>query len=260
MGAKVVAVLNQKGGCGKTTTVLELAACLTFVGSKTLIVDLDSQRNTTYTTGVEGYKSNIYKLLMNRTTLTPAESIVHSQYHGDIIPGSKDMVNIECGFEEMLPDTLKHIIDSIKGDYDFVILDTHPGLGSVIIASLWAADEVIVPITPDQYSIQGLVDLSDTLNKAKTKLNAKFGDMNVLLIKYKHWLNLHKEVKANVEKGVQKFNGTLLNTNIRDSIKVSEAQANQMPLYKYALKEGITKDYLRLAEELINKWGGIHHD
>lgn len=256
MGAKVVAVLNQKGGCAKTTTVLELAADLTLAKANTLIIDLDSQRNTTFTTGITEYKTDIYKLLTGKTAVTPDKAIVHSQYHGDIIPGSSDMVNLECGFERIDPNRLKHIVDSVKSSYDFILFDTHPGLGSVIISTLIAADEVLVPITPDQYSIQGLVDLDNTLKKAKAKLNATFGNMTVLLTRYKGHTNLHKDVKETVANGVKRFNGQLLDTTIRDSIKASETQVKQLPLYKSAPKEGVTMDYLQLAEELINKWGG----
>lgn len=250
---KVIAILNQKGGVGKTTTALELAGCLTYAGCKTLLIDLDSQRNATFTMGAEDYQNDIYTLLTDKVKVAPADVIVHSQYHGDLIPGAREMSNIECGFEQVNPLRLKQIVDSVKDDYTVVILDSHPGLGSVTIASLLATDEIIVPILPDQYSIQGLVDLNETLTKARTKLNATFADMNVLLVKYKYRTNLHREVRAMVEKNIRKIGGHLLDTNIRDSIKVSEAQANQLPLYKYAPKEGITADYVRLTEELVKK-------
>ena len=92
---KVIAVLNQKGGCAKTTTALELAGCLTYAGCKTLVIDLDSQRNATFTMGAEDYQNDIYTLLTDKSKIAPTDAIIHSRYHGDLIPGSKEMSNLE---------------------------------------------------------------------------------------------------------------------------------------------------------------------
>lgn len=253
MAAKTVAIVMQKGGVGKSTTALELAACLTHIGLRALLIDLDSQTNTTYCTAIEGYKHDIYELLTESKNITAAEALVHSQYHGDIIPGAKNMVNIESGHVSVSPLRLYSIIQELKGNYDYILIDTHPGLGAEMVLALAAADEVLVPVVPEPFAVQGLVDLNEILQQVKEKISPSLKTMGVLLIKYSDRLNLHKQVRGMINGYVGQIGSTLFKTTIRNSTKVGEAQGNRLPLHKYAPKEGVTNDYFFLTEEFINK-------
>lgn len=248
--AKIMAIINQKGGVGKSTTATTLAAGLTLKGYKTLAIDLDAQSNLTYTAGAQTGGASILGVITGE--VKAADAIQHIDGIGDIIAASKAL----AGADGYITDTgkeyrLKEAIEPIKGYYDFIIIDTPPNLGILTINALTAADSVIIPAQADIYSIQGIEQLAETMKPVKKYCNPALYIEGILLTRYNSRTILSRELAELAAKLAERLNTRLFKATIREAISVKESQIKRQSLYAYAPTAPITKDYTAFIDELL---------
>lgn len=246
---KILAVINQKGGVGKSTTAAAIAAGLLLKGYKVLAIDLDAQGNLTYNYGAGNSKATALGLLTGEAA---AESTIQHTASGDIIAASKAL----AGADAFIADTgkeyrLKEAIEPIKPLYDYIIIDTPPALGILTINALTAANSVIIPAQADIYSLQGIEQLNETIKPVRKYCNRGLKIEGILLTRFNARSILSREVAELAEQLAAKLNTKLFTTRIREAIAVKEAQISQQSLYSYAPKSNAAIDYLSFIDELL---------
>lgn len=246
---KIIAVANQKGGIGKTTTALALAAGLQRIKKKVLFVDLDPQANATdtYRAEVEGV-GTAYDLLVDGDT----DCIQHTEV-GDIIAGDpnlKDASKLLDGVSAAY--RLKKGLTNIAPNYDYVILDTPPALSVLLTNALTAADTVIIPLTSDRYGLHGLVQLNDTIKDIREFTNPGLQVAGLLLVKYRQ-TTLAKAVDESLPEYAELFGTKIFSTKIRESIDARKAQAVQSGLFEFAPYCTTARDYESFIKELLEE-------
>lgn len=246
---KCIAVINQKGGVGKSTTAATVAAGLSLKGYKTLSIDLDAQANLTYTAGAKTTGATALGVL---TGEAKAENAIQNTDSGDIIAANKAL----AGADAFIADTgkeyrLKEALESVKAAYDYIIIDTPPALGILTINALTACDSVIIPAQADIYSLQGIEQLAETMKPVKKYCNPALKIEGILLTRYSPRSVLSREVAELAEQLAARLGTKVFNATIREAIAVKEAQISQQTLYQYAPKAKVTEDYTALIEELI---------
>lgn len=248
---KTIAVVNRKGGVGKSTTAAALACVLTSKGFKVLAVDLDAQRNLTSTMKARTETKTALAVLTGDIT---AKEAIKSTEAGDILPASKalsgaDAIITETGKEYRL----KEALEEVKDIYDFCIIDCPPALGILTINALTAAQSVIIPAQADIYSLEGIEDLQEILEPVKKYCNTSLRTEGILLTRYSNRSILSREVKQLAEQLAERLGTSLFETAIREAIAVKEAQISQESLLKYAPKAKVTEDYKAFTEELLER-------
>ena len=246
---KVIAIINQKGGVGKSSTSEALAAGLSLKGYKCLAVDLDGQANFSYTVGVRTDGATVLGVLTGEVKVSDA--IQHTE-QGDIIAASKAL----SGADAFISDTgkeyrLKEALEALQGVYDYVIVDTPPALGILTINALTACNSVIIPAQADIYSLQGIEQLADTIKPVKKYCNPSLKISGILLTRYSPRAVLSREIAELAEKLAKKLGTKLFTTTIREAIAVKEAQISQQSLFEYAPKANVTEDYRAFIEEFL---------
>lgn len=250
--AKVITIANQKGGVAKTTTATALASGLKIKGYNVLLIDTDPQCNAsdTYQAEIEDI-ATLYDLLFNKE---PVQNTIQHKSMGDIIPSdpllskAENMLN-NTGREYVLKKAASLILDQ----YDYIIIDTPPTLGILLINALTFANEVIVPVTADRYSLQGLSQLYETIGAAKEYTNPNLKVIGLLLAKYNGRTNLSKEVAEGMPIIAKQMNTVIFDTAIRESTAAKEAQAMRKGLYEHSPNCTTAQDYLLFTEELIKR-------
>ncbi|HDR68772.1 MAG TPA: ParA family protein [Bacteroidaceae bacterium] len=250
---KVIALANQKGGVGKTTTAINLGASLAVLEKKVLVVDADPQANATSGSGFDVRKvtTSIYECLIEDSD--PRKIILNSEIKGfDLIPSHIDLVGAEIEMLNMSNREfiLKRIIDLVKDDYDYILIDCSPSLGLITVNALTAADSVIIPVQCEYFALEGLGKLLNTINIIQKGLNRDLEIEGFLLTMYDSRLRLSNQVTEEVRKHFQQM---VFQTIIQRNIKLSEAPSFGKPAVLYDAESKGAISYLNLAREILQK-------
>ena len=250
---KVIAIANQKGGVGKTTTAINLSACLSEIGQKVLTIDIDPQGNTTSGLGVDKHavENNVYALLLGENTIE--ECIIETEIENQsLISSDVNLAGAEIeliGIDEK-EYILKKAISKIKDNYDFIIIDCPPSLGLLTLNALTAADTVLVPIQCEYYALEGLSQLIHTIDLVQQRLNPNLLIEGVVFTMYDVRTNLSNQVVENVRNNLDaKIYDTLIPRNIR----LAEAPSYGLPINLYDSKSAGAESYRLLAKEVIDR-------
>lgn len=250
---RIIAVANQKGGVGKTTTSINLAACLAEKGKKVLAVDMDPQGNLTSGLGVDkdSVEKSIYELIIGEVDI---KEVINKEVleNLDIIPTSIDLsaAEIELIGVDDKEYILRNAIDQVKDQYDFVIIDCPPSLSMLTINAMTTADSVIVPTQCEYYALEGLSQLIHTVELVKDRLNSKLEIEGVVFTMYDARTNLSLQVVENVKDNLQQ---NIYKTIIPRNIRLAEAPSYGLPINKYDPKSTGAESYMRLADEVIER-------
>ena len=251
--AKIISIVNQKGGVGKTTTAVNLAASLGAIGYKTLLIDIDPQGNSTSGVGINKreVKNSSYDIIIGNASTD--ETIIKTEFKNlFLIASNIDLAaaEIEIVDLEHRESRLKNAILPVRGDYDFILIDCPPSLGLITTNALCLSDSIIVPIQCEYYALEGLSQLMNTVRRIKRQYNDRLEIEGVLLTMYDGRLNLTQQVVREVKKYFQK---KVFRTAIPRGVRLSEAPSFGKPIiYFDAVSKG-SDAYISLAKEIINK-------
>ena len=250
---KIYAVINQKGGVGKSTTAATLWAGLNKRGYKALAVELDGQGNLAYIAKANNGKGQLTALSILTREATAEEAIQHTA-SGDVIAANKEL----AGADDFIKTTgkeyrLKEALESVKGQYDYIIIDTPPTLGILTINALTAADSVIIPVLADIFSIQGIDQLMETIAPVKIYCNPNLSIAGIIIGRYDNRTILTRELTEFFKSLADKIGTKLFKSSIRESITVKEAQLRQENIFDYAPKSNVTADYNAFIDELLEE-------
>lgn len=248
---KVITVALQKGGTAKTTTAHTLGVGLLKKGYKVLFIDLDGQGSLTYSLNATTQNKGIYEALKGIVDIR--ETIQHTE-QGDIIPGADNL----AGMDGELTATgkeykLKELLEPIKNEYDFIIIDTPPALGILSVNALTASDDVIIPLQADIFSLQGVGQLHETIQAIQRYTNPKLNIKGLLLCRYNARSILTRDITGLIENTAKELNTKAFKTRIRECIVLKEAQALQTNVFDYAPNSNAAKDYKNFIEEVLEK-------
>ena len=251
--AKIIAIANQKGGVGKTTTAINLAASLAVLEYKTLLIDADPQANSTSGVGYDPrvIKRSIYECIINDEN--PAEVIQETKTPNlDLLPAHIDLVGAEIEMINLSNREymMKQTINKISDNYDFIIIDCSPSLGLITINALSAADSVIIPVQCEYFALEGLGKLLNTINIVQTRLNPQLSIEGILLTMYDSRLRLSNQV---VEEVKTHFQNMVFNTIIQRNTKLGEAPSFGETIIMHDASSKGAVNYLNLAREIIQK-------
>jgi len=249
---KIIAIANQKGGVGKTTTAINLSGCLGVLEYKTLIVDADPQANATSGVGLDPKNTkNIYDCLIN--DIDPSELIIKTDNpnlhilpsHIDLVGAELEMINLP-NREHML----KFALDKVKDDYDFIIIDCSPSLGLITVNALTAADSIMIPVQCEYFALEGLGKLLNTIKIVQGRLNPELEIEGILLKMYVTRLGLANQV---VEEVKMHFQEIVFDTGIHRNTKLGEAPSYGETIIMHDAKSKGTVNYLNFAREILQK-------
>ncbi len=250
---KVIAIANQKGGVGKTTTAINLAASFAVLEKKVLLIDADPQANATSGSGfdVRNIKTGIYECLIDEQD--PRAAVLHSEIEGfDLIPSHIDLVGAEIEMLNMpnREKILKGVVAKIKDDYDFVLIDCSPSLGLITVNALTASDSVLIPVQCEYFALEGLGKLLNTIKIIQGRLNPDLQIEGFLLTMYDPRLRLSNQVVEEVKKH---FQDMVFDTIVQRNIKLSESPSFGKPVIIYDAESKGAINHLNLAREILQK-------
>ncbi|MCI5851095.1 MAG: ParA family protein [Sutterellaceae bacterium] len=254
--ARVFCVANQKGGVGKTTTCINLAAALSLKGKKVLLIDLDPQGNATSGSGIEkkSLEASIYELLLGESTF--AETVIHGKGRGryDVLPANRDLAGAEVELVNMEHRhfRLRKAIEKELGNYDFVLIDCSPSISLLTLNGLSCADGVIVPMQCEYYALEGLTDLVDTVQAVFSDMNPNLTMIGLLRVMFDPRITLQSQVSDQLK---EHFGERVFDTVIPRNVRLAEAPGYGMPGVLYDPSSKGAKAYKAFAAEILSKLG-----
>ena len=250
---KIIAVANQKGGVGKTTTCVNLCAALTELGVQVLLCDMDPQSNSTSGLGIDKNKStpNMYNVLIEGVNVT--EAIVKTSY-GSLLPSNKVMsgAGVELVNTEGREFVLKGVLSAIRDNYNYILIDCPPSLEMLTLNSLCVADTVLIPVQCEYFALEGLTDLMTTIRMIKKTFNPALDIEGVLLTMYDARTNFSSQVAAEIKKY---FKHKVYNVSIPRNVRLAEAPSHGKPIIAYDRASRGSIAHIELAKEIIRRNG-----
>jgi chromosome partitioning protein len=250
--SRILAIANQKGGVGKTTTAINLGACLAVAEKRTLVIDSDPQGNATSGLGIdkEALTGSIYEVLVEGAAI---DDVIQREVHFpflDVVPATRDLVGAEVELvgRAQRETILRRAVEEVADRYDYVLIDSPPSLGLLTLNALSAADSVLIPIQCEFYALEGLTQLLNSVRAVQRNLNPRLQIEGVLMTMYDQRLNLSKQV---AEEARQYFGPKVYRSAIPRNVRIAEAPSFGKPIVLYDILSVGAKSYLALAQELI---------
>jgi chromosome partitioning protein len=253
MSARIVSVANQKGGVGKTTTAINLAASLTLADRRVLLVDMDPQANLTSGVGAKGQTARagtIYQALTSDVE-EAAPFVLQTRMPGmDLIPADRNLTGAEIDLVTMphRESRLRVVLEKLRADYDYIFIDTPPSLGLLTLNALVAADAVLIPLNCEYFALEGLADLVATLRRVRASFNDRLDIAGVLMTMHDERTNLGQQVAKDIRAFFQE---RVYTTVIPRNIRLGEAPSHGLPAIQYDVKSRGAEAYLALAREVL---------
>jgi chromosome partitioning protein len=246
--SKVIAVTNHKGGVGKTTSTINIGAGLAKLGKRVLLIDLDPQANLSQSLGIKDPTATIYGAIRGEHPLQPVNVLKRL----DVVPSTLDLsgAEIELSSETGREYILRELLDTVKGSYDYVIIDSPPSLGLLTVNALTSADEILIPLQAQYLALQGLSKLLEIVDKIQKRLNKGLRIGGVFITQYDSRKILNRNVVETIE---SHFKETVFKTRIRDNVALAEAPTQGQDIFRYNPTSYGALDYLALCKEIVKQ-------
>jgi len=246
--SKVIAVTNHKGGVGKTTSTINIGAGLAKLGKRVLLIDLDPQANLSQSLGIKDPTATIYGAIRGEHPLQPVNVLKRL----DVVPSTLDLsgAEIELSSETGREYILRELLDTVKGSYDYVIIDSPPSLGLLTVNALTSADEILIPLQAQYLALQGLSKLLEIVDKIQKRLNKGLRIGGVFITQYDSRKILNRNVVETIE---SHFKETVFKTRIRDNVALAEAPTQGQDIFRYNPTSYGALDYLALCKEIAKQ-------
>lgn len=245
---RTISFANHKGGVGKTTSVLNIGAGLAREGKRVLLIDLDPQTNLSQGLGVESSERTIYEALSGRCRLTPVE-VSENLF---LVPSSPDLSRVESEFITRIGGQvrLRKLLSEVEG-FDVCLIDCPPSLGLLTTNAFSCSEDVIVPLTPQFFSVQGIVRLRETIEEVRDSLNQNLNLSGIILTLYNRQKVVHREIASTIEK---MFGDILFGTRIRSSVAIEEAPHQGLDIFRYSPTSNGARDYQDIVQEFLRRF------
>jgi chromosome partitioning protein len=253
---RIIAITNQKGGVGKTTTAINLASSLTHAGSRVLLIDMDPQGNATVGSGIpmRELEITVYEVLLGEANITDA--IQHTEFRFDVLPSHPDLAGAQVEMNDLDEHDyrLRNALSAVRDNYDIVLIDCAPSLNILTVNALTAANEVLIPVQCEYYALEGLTSLVETIDLVKEGLNPELGISGLVRTMYDGRNGLAVEVSEQLQ---EHFPDRLYRTVIPRNVRLAEAPSYGKPVLEYDRKCAGSQAYLALACELLRRKQGF---